>query len=454
MKPPARTVLLPVAVATFITAFDGAAVQFVLPIVSEELAASLDSTHWVMTAFLLVSTSTLLSAGRAGDILGRSRIWRLGLGLFVVASALCAVMPSVTWLILARALQGFGAALVTSNSTAILVEAYPNHRGKVVGIGNVALALAIVVGPPLGALLAQASSWRLIFLVVLPLGVVVWIGASRLPESHRREAPLDWTSGLLSVVGLGCVLLAGTFGERWGWTSTRTIWFFVIGALFLAAFVLAQVRSREPLLERPLIANRLVVSGLSSAVCAYAALFAATISVPFLFFHVEHRNLEQAGLIVGFVPIALAITAPIAGSVTDRVGSRWLCAPALAVVSLGLVLIVTGGSELDDARLILSLLLIGAGLGAFEAPNDVDVLGSLPDQRLSAGTAVLNATRNLGMTLGAALGGTLLQVGLDHGEGSYEERTAFGVHLALWAGAGLAIMGAFLAAIRPSRAPR
>lgn len=451
MKPPARTVLLPVAVATFITAFDGAAVQLVLPIVSEELAASMDATHWIMTAFLLVSTSTLLPAGRAGDILGRSRVWRLGLGLFVCASSICALMPSVGSLVVARALQGFGSALVTANSTAILVEAYPTKRGQVVGFGNLALAIAIVVGPPLGALLAEAVSWRLIFLIVLPLGVAVWLGTSRLPESHRREAPLDWPSGLLSVVGLGSLLIAGTFGERWGWTSTRTLSFFVVGALFLAAFVFTQARSREPLIERKLIANRLVISGLSSAVCAYAALFAATISVPFFFFHVQHRNLEETGLLIGFVPLSLAIVAPIAGSVTDRFGSRWLCAPALVVVSLGLVLLVTSGEMLGDARLILSLVLIGAGLGGFEAPNDVDVLGSLPEQRLSAGTAVLNAMRNLGMTLGAALGGTLLQIGIDRGEGSYEERTAYGVHLALWAGAGLAAAGALLAAIRPGR---
>lgn len=451
MSPRVRTVLLPVTAATFMTAFDGAAVQLVLPVVGEELAASPDAAHWVMTAFLLVSTSALLPAGRAGDILGRTRIWRFGVALFVAASVLCALMPNILALSAARALQGFGSALVTANSTAILVEAFPHHRGRVVGIGNVALAIAIVLGPPLGALLTEAVSWRLIFLVIVPVGIAVWYGTRRLPPSHRRQAPLDWPSGLLSIVGLGCVLLGGTFGERWGWGSARTLWFFGIGSFFLLAFGFVQARSEFPLIERRLVANRLVVSGFASAVCAYAALFAATISMPFFFLHVQNRPLDHAGLIVGFVPIALAISAPLAGSFADRIGSRWLCTPALALVSLGLVVLIGGGRELGDARLILGLVFLGVGLGTFEAPNDVAVLASLPDERLSAGTAVLNAMRNLGMTLGAAVGGTLLQIGLDHGEGSVEDRIVYGVHLALWAGAGLALLGALLAAIRPGR---
>src|SRR5690606_37843684 len=135
-----------------------------------------------------------------------------------------------------------------------------------------------------------------------------------LPPSHRRRAPLDWPSGVLSVVGLGCLLLGGTFGERWGWSAPRTLWFFVVGSVFLLAFGLVQARSEFPLIERRLVANRLVVSGLSSAVCAYASLFAATISMPFFFLHVQQRELEHTGLLVGVVPVAMAISAPLAGS--------------------------------------------------------------------------------------------------------------------------------------------
>lgn len=444
-------ILLPVAAASFMTAFDGAAVQLILPVIVRELHIDMDSAHWIMTAFLLMSSATLLQAGRAGDVLGRERVFRFGVGLFAVASALCAVMPGLWWLVGARAIQGFGSALVTANSSAILVEAFPDRRGKMLGLGNISLALAIVAGPPLGALLAKAVSWRLIFVVAIPVGCAIWlVTRDKLPRSPRRDAPLDWMSGLLSMLGLASIFVAGTFGERWGWVSVPTLVLFGVGAGLVAAFIVLQSRSSQPLIERSLITSRLFISGLIATVCAYASLFTVTISMPFFILDVQHRGTVSAGLLIGFVPLALAITAPIAGIFTDRIGSRWICTVALALLTGALFIIITGGRDISTGLLILSLLLIGMGLGGFEAPNDVDVLGSLPENRLSAGTAVLNAVRSFGMTLGVAVGGTLLQVGLRHGEGSLEARTTLGVHEALWAGAGLAAAGSIAAAIRPS----
>lgn len=451
MKRRWASILLPVAAASFMTAFDGAAVQLVLPVMIDELHASAGSAHWIMTSFLLVSSATLLQAGRAGDVLGRARVWHFGVGLFVIASALCAVMPNLWWLVGARAVQGFGSALVTANSAAILVEAFPDKRGKMLGLGNIALALAIVTGPPLGALLVEAFSFRLIFLVIIPIGIVIWlVTRDSLPASPKRDAPLDWLSGFLSVLGLAGIFVAGSFGERWGWASVPTLVLFGVGLALLLGFLFLQSRSEAPLIERNLVTSRLFVSGLIATVCAYAALFAVTISMPFFILDVEHRSTIDAGLLVGFVPLALAITAPIAGIFTDRIGSRWICTTALALLAGALVIIITGGRGISTGRLIFGLLLIGMGLGGFEAPNDVDVIGSLPDSRLSAGTAVLNAVRSFGMTLGVALGGTLMQIGIQHGEGNTEVRMTSGVHLALWAAAGLAALGSIAAAFRPS----
>lgn len=444
-------ILLPVAAASFMTAFDGAAVQLILPVVVEELDAEVDSAHWIMTAFLLMSSATLLQAGRAGDVLGRERVFRFGVALFVVASSLCAVMPGLWWLVGARAIQGFGSALVTANSAAILVDAFPHARGKMLGFGNIALALAIVSGPPLGALLAKAATWRLIFVVVIPIGIAIWIATRhKLPRSPRREAKLAWPSGLVSMLGLGAIFVAGSFGERWGWVSVPTLVLFGVGIVLVVGFIVIQSRSSQPLIEQSLITSRLFVSGLIATVCAYAALFAVTISMPFFILDVQHRGTVNAGLLIGFVPLALAVTAPIAGILTDRIGSRWICTTALALLAGALLLIITGGMDLGTGRLILALLLIGMGLGGYEAPNDVDVLGSLPESRLSAGTAVLNAVRSFGMTLGVAVGGTLLQIGVRHAEGSSEARTTHGVHLALWAAVGLAVVGSIAAATRPS----
>src|SRR6185369_9595128 len=166
--------LLCVAGGSFMTIFDGAAVQMTLPVIQRSVGGTIQEVEWTMTAFLLVSTSTLLPSGRAGDVLGRDRVWRAGILLFVVASILCAVAPSLWWLVAARALQGFGAALATANSAPILVDAAPRQGGRLLGLGNIALALGMVSGPPLGALLTGLGSWRLIFAVAVPVGGAVW----------------------------------------------------------------------------------------------------------------------------------------------------------------------------------------------------------------------------------------------------------------------------------------
>src|SRR5882762_8105224 len=166
--------------------FDGSAVQMTLPIIQRNLGGSIPVVQWTMTAFLLVSTSTLLPSGRAGDVLGRERVWRAGIAVFVVASILCAVAPSLFWLVAARAAQGLGAAMTTANSAPILVDAFPRQGGRMLGLGNIALALGMVAGPPLGALLTEAWSWRLIFAVAVPIGLAIGlVSRHRLPHSPR-----------------------------------------------------------------------------------------------------------------------------------------------------------------------------------------------------------------------------------------------------------------------------
>lgn len=448
-------VLLPVTAATFMTTFDGAAVQLALPALRHDFGADIDSVHWVMTAFLLVSSSTLLQAGRSGDVLGRERVWRFGVLVFVVSSAVAVFMPGLWWLVGARAGQGFGAALATANSAAILVEAFPDERGKMLGLGNIAIALGLVVGPPIGALLTNAVSWRLIFIVALPVGLVSWFVARKtLPESERRRAPLGWSSGVLSMIGLGGVLVAGSFGERWGWGSVVTLVLFGVGALAIVAFFVVQLRSKSPLLERRFVATRMFVSGLLAVFFGFAALFTVTISMPFFLLLAQHRGTIATGLLVGVVPVALSIVAPIAGAATDKVGSRWICTGGLALVTFALLLIASGGQYASTRRIIVALALIGAGLGGFEAPNDVDVLGTLPPDRLSAGTALLNAVRDVGMTLGTAAGGTLLSIGIHVASGSQAHKAAHGTGLALLAGAGCAALGTIGAVIRPGGPPK
>src|SRR5262249_5898911 len=159
----------------------------------------------------------------------------------------------------------------------------------------------------------------------------------------------------------------------------------------IGAFFVTESRSRAPLLERRYLVTRMFFSGLVATFLGYAALFTVTISMPFFLLDVQGRSMVASGLLVGAVAVGVSAISPFAGAATDRIGSRWICSGGLALVAVAVALLASGGAEATTHRLATALALLGAGLGAFEAPNDVDVLGSLPGDRLSAGTALLNA---------------------------------------------------------------
>jgi MFS family permease len=430
--------------------FDGAAFQMALPLIQRSLGGTAAQIQWTMTAFLLFSTSTLLPFGRAGDVLGRGRVWRAGVLVFVAASIACALAPTLPWVVAARAAQGMGAAMTTANSAPILVDAFPEKGGRMLGLGSIALALGMVAGPPIGVLLASAWSWRSIQLVAIPTGALVWwTTRGRLPTSRRLKAPLDMVSGLLSVLGLGAMLLGGTFGHRWGWVSPWTLTSFAVGAVTLGAFFVRQTRTEQPLLQLCLLRDRLFVSGMLASFFAFAALFAALAALPFLLIVTQARAPALSGVLVGVLPLTLSVTAPLAGAATDRIGSRLICTASLLGLSVALFVIVTAGAQVGVGRLLWALALAGAGLGGFEAPNDVEVLRSLPRERLGSGTATLGAARNLGMTFGVAIGGTLLDYAAAQSGGDESDRIAAGVRWAMSAGAVAALLGAASALLRP-----
>ena len=449
--------LVCVASASFLVVFDGAACQMTLPVIGRYLGGTLQEVEWTMTAFLLLSTATLLPCGRAGDVLGRERVWRAGVAVFAAASGLSAVAPSLGWLVFGRAVQGVGAAMCTANSAPILVEGYAHESGRVLGLGNVALALGMVAGPPVGALLASAFSWRWIFAVAAPLGAAIFGATARsMPASPRSSARLDVVSAFLSAVGLAGILVGATFGHRWGFVAPKTLIALFIGALGIALFVRREARAVEPILEVALVRRRVFVSGMLVSFFGFGALFVAFSVLPYLLLLAQGRSLAESGLLVGVLPLAFAVAAPLAGAWTDKAGSRLLCAGGLTVMASAFVVILTGGVRASAGRLLLALALAGGGIGAFAAPNEVEVLRSLPSQRLGAGTALLGAVRTLGMTFGTAAGGTLLDYAAALRAKAPElamttqpaDPIAAGVGWALAAATGAALLGALSALIR------
>lgn len=448
-----RTVLASCG-GTFLVTFDGAAVQMVMPALRRHFHTSIYAVQWTMTAYLLATTVAYLPTGRLGDEHDRRRVWLAGLGIFVVGSLACAVVPSLWMLIAARTLQALGAAAITANSAPLLLEAHgADERARALSMGAIAIGLGLLVGPPAGALLTSARSWRLVFIVAVPLGVAcALVARGGLPSNRRRRHSGDVWGALASAAGLGAVVVGASSGRQWGWADGATLALLGGGVALLAGFALLERARREPLLRLALFARRSFASGAASALLAYAALFTVTATMPFFLVDVQERSLVQAGLLVGVVPVSLALAAPAAGRVADRFGARWVCAAGLGVVAGGLIVAVVAPARGAIAFTIVALAAVGAGLGAYESPNSAASLGALGADELGIGSATLGVVRNLGMTLGAALAGTLLgksgpgAVGHDGGP---DELHA--VHVALWVGAASAALGALVAALRPTR---
>jgi EmrB/QacA subfamily drug resistance transporter len=405
----ARRTLLASCGGTFVVTFDGAAVQMIMPALRRALHTDIRAVEWVMTAYLLVTTAAYLPAGRLGDNLGRARVWRVGLASFVVASAACMLATTLPWLVAARVAQALGAAAITANSAPLLLAAFPvEKRARALALGGVAIGLGLLLGPAAGALLAGTLSWRLLFAVAVPLGIgVALVGRGALPERRPLARPFDVAGGLLSAAGLGA-LVVGAASARQARAGLPPSVLLVIGLLLLVLFVAWELRRAQPLIELRLFERRSFLVGTLTALLTYAALFTATAALPFFLVDVQRRSLVQSGLLVAVIPVALALAAPLSGWATDRLGARWPCALGLFAVAAGLLV---GGRLPADAGAgwtVAAMALVGAGIGAYESPNSAASLSALGSDDFGVGAATLGVARNLGMTAGAALAGTLL----------------------------------------------
>lgn len=448
---PRTIALLAIPVGTFMVTFDGAAVQIALPVLQHDLHTTVGNVQWTMTGYLLVSTVLLLPAGRAGDSVGRERVWRWGVAVFALASLLAVFSPSLWWLVGARAVQGIGAALATANAAAILADAWGERRSFALGVGNLAIALGLVAGPPLGALLTHVGTWRLLFPPAALVGGLAYVlPRHRLPAStHAPHRHRDSAGTALSILGLTGLVIGGAHAFRWGWTSVATLVSLGGGVVLLIAFLVWEARAPEPLLRLDLFRQRYFLSGSLTVIFGYFALFSVTGSMPFLLITGQGRSIVSAGLVAGMVPLGLSMTAPVAGYVADHIGARGLATSGQAVVCVAMLLLVASGPQVGTTMILVALWLIGAGMGCFEAPNLAATLGGLDGKEMGVGSATLSVLRNLGMTLGTAMAETVIDAVMAGHQGTPAHLAAKGALEALLVGALAAALGAVASSLRP-----
>ncbi|MEA3068177.1 MAG: transporter, family, multidrug resistance protein [Sphingomonadales bacterium] len=393
----AATIWLAIAMAVL----DGTIANVALPTMARELAIEPAISVWIVNAYQLTITVLLLPLAALGDRIGYHKVYFPALALFTIGSATCAMSPSFDSLLLARIVQGVGAAGIMSMNAALVRATYPsNMLGRGMGYNALVLSMAAALGPTLAAIILSVASWRWLFLINVPIGIIALSIAIRaLPRAPGRGGRLGWPSALLSAAMLGGIVIGAETFARAG--SRLGAGLIVLGVV--AGVVLIRRERRDPAPLMPLDLLRIPIFTLSivTSVVSFAAQMLAYVALPFYFQSVLGRSVFETGLLMTPWPIAVGCAAPFAGRLSDRVPSGLLGGIGMVVFGLGLFLLSRLGASPDNLDIAWRMAVCGLGFGFFQSPNNREIIISAPLNRSGAAGGMLATGRLLGQTAGA-----------------------------------------------------
>jgi EmrB/QacA subfamily drug resistance transporter len=442
-------VLAAVGTGSFMSALDGSVVNTILPVIKDAFNSNVAAVEWVVTVYLLVLSGLLLTFGRLGDLRGHKSVYVWGFGIFVLSSALCGAAPTTTILIIVRGIQAIGAAMLASNSPAILTGNFPaKSRGQAIGLNSMLTYLGLTAGPSLGGFLAQSLGWRSVFYINVPVGALaLTLSLIFIPKGEPSEAntQFDLPGAAVFLAGLVALILALNQGSEWGWTSFSILGLAGVAVVLLAVFILIEKRSPAPMLDLSLFRNPLFSASTVSAVLNYICVYSLTFLMPFYLIQGRSLNPAQAGLLLTAQPILMAISAPISGSLSDKSGARLPGMIGMGALAGGLLLLSRLGPQTPFWVASVGLAVAGFGTGTFISPNTSALLGAAPRHRQGIASGVQATGRNLGMVLGIGLAGAIFTTHLaqDTPQSLFQ-----GIDMGFLAAACVALVGIIVAAVK------
>ncbi len=392
---PGRWVLLATVLGSAMASIDATVVGIALPSIGRDFGASLATLQWVVTAYTLTLAGLLLFAGALGDRYGRKRFFVIGVIWFAAASLLCGIAPDAPFLIAARAVQGVGAALLTPGSLAILEASFrPDDRGRAIGAWSGFSGVGTAVGPFLGGWLIQAVSWRLIFVINLPIAAMVAAVALRhVPESRDPmiTGKLDVTGGVLVTLGLVGLTYGLIEGPAKGWSSVGPLAALIAGVVLLAAFIAWEHRNPAPMLRLSLFRSTQFTAANILTFVVYGALGGALFLLPIQLQQVSGYTPLQAGIALLPVTAVMLVLSARSGQMASRIGPRLQMSVGPVIIGVGLALFTRIGSSGNYLVEVLpAVLVFGLGLAANVAPLTATVLAAVPAEHAGMASAVNN----------------------------------------------------------------
>jgi EmrB/QacA subfamily drug resistance transporter len=398
--------------ALFMLMLDNTVVNVALPSIQRDLHATLSALEWTVNAYTLTFAVLMVTGGRLGDIFGRRRMFLFGVAVFGLSSLAIGFAPSDTTLVAFRAIQGIGAAFMMPATLSIITQAFPAHqRGTAIGTWAGVSALALAIGPVVGGFLTQQVSWRAIFFINPPIALVtvaVTLFAARESRDETVSRKVD-LPGIASItVGLTALVLALVEGNAWHWNSARVIGLLAVAVLALCAFVVTERRSASPMVDFQFFRSR---TFLGANVVAFIVSFAMLAQFFFLALYMQnilHYSPLQTGL--RFLPATLVIIVmgPLAGRLTDRVGSRLPMTVGMLVVALALGIQSRLTVHTGYGLLLPGFILMGLGMGMVMSPMSTAAMNAVDRTKAGVASGVLSMSRMVGGTFGVAIMGALV----------------------------------------------
>lgn len=446
-----RTALINVMLTSFMVTFMGSAVNLSLPSIGQEFGSSVVLTGWVVTSYLLASAAFLLPIGRLADIVGRRRVYLIGVVGFAIFTFLCTFSASMKMFIGMRVLQGVASSMIFGTGMAILTSVFPpERRGQALGWSVSVTYLGLSVGPVLGGVLNHQLGWRSIFYFTVLLGATAaaftltrlqgeWAGA--------RGERFDWGGSLLYMLGLTALLL----GMSTLTASSRSAYLLAGGALLLAVFVVYELRVDQPVLQVGLLArNHAFAFSNLAAMIHYSATFAVSFLMSIYLQTVQGYSSQLAGFILLSQPLIMAVFSPVAGRLSDRVEPRLVASLGMGLTTLGLFCFVFLGMDTSPILLVANLAMMGLGFALFSSPNSNAVMGSVDRRTYGIASSILGTMRLVGQATSMAI--VTLLIGAYVGQQAFASADTSllltGTRVAFIVFTGLGILGVWVSLVR------
>jgi EmrB/QacA subfamily drug resistance transporter len=407
-------ILLGVSIACFLSNIDFTIVSTVLPAIQKDLSASLLQLQWVMNVFVLVVSMLMIAMGRFGDTFGQRNLLLAGVLVFGVSSLLAALAPNPTWLIIWRAFQGVGSAVIIPCSLAIITKTFSKEEsGKAIGIWTAINSIGLAIGPVLGGLIVSVASWRYVFYINVPIVIlslmICWKYLAKEKPSHSI-AEIDWLGFILMNLCIASLVLPIIQISSWGWGSPLTLTLLGVAFLSFVTFVFVENRVAHPMMQFDILANRQFISGTMANFCLVGIIWVVFFLFPLYLHNIRNETPFMVGIMLLAISGSVVAVSPAAGYVVDKIGAK---KPILLGISL-LMLSVLGASffQLNTPAwfVIVSFLTLGIGWAFVMGPAASMAVTSVSDKFAGLSSGALWSIQNIGGALALAFAGSIFRL--------------------------------------------